>query len=118
HIERGDRDPAYLDRPGGRQFADLGAHLDADAVARQYGRHEIEPHAERLELNRDGRCPAGGRSLWGRDRELAAGQKAGDLTRFGGQVRLRQDRDDAFFGQRVDQGVDVLRVEGAKEPTR
>ena len=37
----------------GRELTDLGPHLDRDPVRRQYRRDKIEPHAERLELDRD-----------------------------------------------------------------
>ena len=91
----------------GRELTDLGPHLDRDPVGRQYRRNKIEPHAERLELDRDRVAVAAGIVLRDRDRELAAGQKTGGLARDRRQVGLREDRDEALLGQRVDDIVDV-----------
>ena len=45
-----------------------------------------------------------------RDRELAAGEETGGLARDRRQVGLREDRDEALLGQRVDDIIDVYAV--------
>ena len=83
------------------ELADLGRDLQADAVAVDHRRREVQPDAEVLEL--DGVLVV----VDHRVGILAAGEEARALARARGQVRLGQDGDQPLLGQRLQHHVDV-----------
>ena len=83
------------------ELADLGRDLQADPVAVEHRRGEVQPDAEVLELD------VGAVVADGRVGVLAAGQEVRRLAGARGQVRLGQDRDQPLLRQRLQHHVDV-----------
>ena len=94
--------PFQRDRAEGRELADLGANMQADAVLAEHGGHEGQADAVLLVLDAD---RIGAAALGDGDRELAADQEACGLAADRGQVRFGQDVDQIVLRQRVEHGA-------------
>src|SRR5207237_704046 len=114
--QRRHAEPIERDRVAEIERADLGTDLEVDEIAAKHRRREVQPHAEFLEHDRDGRLAAAA-GLHDRIRILAACEEARLFAVQGDQVRLREALEQALGLQRADDRTDVVfRVEQKHVP--